>query len=112
MNPILGFLWLGLVAAPADLLQCAALQRPCLPAEESQVFLSELSASVLGLSALFEASSEFVKPSSGAVTGTAAVTAWGDRWGWAEGAFWKLMSSGRDGEVSSGHLKAELPHQQ
>lgn len=84
--------------------------RPCLPAKESQVFLSELSASVLGLSALFEASSEFVKPSSGAVTST--VAAWGGQVGWAEGTCWKLMSSGRDGGASLGHLKAELPHQQ
>lgn len=44
--------------------------------KESQVFLSELSASVLGVRALFEASSEFGKPSSGAVTGAAAVAAW------------------------------------
>lgn len=53
----------------------------------------------------------FVKPSSRAVTGSTAATAWGDGWGWAEGTCWKLMSSGRDGHVSSDHWKAELPHQ-
>lgn len=34
------------------------------------------------------------------------------QWGWAEGTCWKLMSRGRDGEGSLGHLEAELPHQQ
>lgn len=106
VNPVLGLLWFGSLVAPAvtccGVLPCRG--PGCLQRRVRFFCLSSLQ--VCWVPVLW------LRPAVNLWSPAAGLCLVGDRWGWAEGTCWKLMSSGRDGEVPLGHLEAELPHQQ